>query len=67
MSQPQPEVSRACLGVIAFFLPPLAVFMVRGCGTSFWINLILFVRSPPLAPIRRLSLTLRSCSSGYLP
>jgi uncharacterized membrane protein YqaE (UPF0057 family) len=27
--------------ILCFFLPPLAVFLTVGLGTSFWINLIL--------------------------
>ncbi len=27
--------------IVAFFLPPLAVFLISGAGRDFWINLIL--------------------------
>lgn len=29
------------LVILAFFLPPLAVFMMSGLNRDFWINLIL--------------------------
>lgn len=31
------------LVIIAILLPPLAVFLKEGIGTSFWINLILTI------------------------
>jgi uncharacterized membrane protein YqaE (UPF0057 family) len=27
--------------IVAFFLPPLAVFMVSGASRDFWINIVL--------------------------
>ncbi len=32
-----------CLGLLAFFIPPLAVALVDGCGLNFCINLLLFI------------------------
>ena len=29
------------LVILAIFLPPLAVFLIKGLGRDFWINLIL--------------------------
>jgi uncharacterized membrane protein YqaE (UPF0057 family) len=28
---------------LAIFLPPLGVFLERGCGADFWINVLLTV------------------------
>ncbi|OZJ02517.1 hypothetical protein BZG36_04248 [Bifiguratus adelaidae] len=32
-----------CETIISFLLPPLAVLMVRGCGCSFALNIILTI------------------------
>ena len=32
---------KLCLILLAFFLPPLAVFLNRGCGEDFCINMLL--------------------------
>ncbi|TWU46626.1 YqaE/Pmp3 family membrane protein [Rubripirellula reticaptiva] len=29
--------------ILAFLLPPLAVFMKSGLGTQFWLNLVLTI------------------------
>ncbi|KAG2172163.1 hypothetical protein INT44_005534 [Umbelopsis vinacea] len=36
-------VGDCCLIVIILLLPPLGVFLMRGCGPDFWINVILTV------------------------
>lgn len=36
-------MSTLVLVLIAFFLPPLAVFLVAGLTAHFWINLVLFL------------------------
>ncbi|KAH7182177.1 hypothetical protein DER46DRAFT_492698, partial [Fusarium sp. MPI-SDFR-AT-0072] len=33
--------SDPCKILAAIFIPPLGVFMERGCGGDFWINLLL--------------------------
>lgn len=30
-----------CLGILAVFLPPIAVLLKRGCGADFCINILL--------------------------
>jgi uncharacterized membrane protein YqaE (UPF0057 family) len=35
------EMNKVLLGIIAFFIPPLAVGLKRGIGTSLLINIIL--------------------------
>ena len=37
------DIALILLVILAFILPPLAVFLVRGVGTEFWISLILFL------------------------
>ncbi|EXA31012.1 plasma membrane proteolipid 3 [Fusarium oxysporum f. sp. pisi HDV247] len=32
-----------CKIIFAIFLPPLGVFMERGCGSDFWINVLLTI------------------------
>ncbi|KIS71575.1 uncharacterized protein UMAG_10003 [Mycosarcoma maydis] len=29
--------------ILAIFLPPLGVFLERGCGADFWINVLLTI------------------------
>ncbi|SPO20600.1 probable Plasma membrane proteolipid 3 [Ustilago trichophora] len=29
--------------IFAIFLPPLGVFLERGCGVDFWINVLLTI------------------------
>ena len=29
--------------ILAIFLPPLAVFLKKGCGNTFWLNLLLTI------------------------
>ncbi|KAI8578102.1 hypothetical protein K450DRAFT_249044 [Umbelopsis ramanniana AG] len=36
-------VGDCCLIVIILLLPPLGVFLMRGCGPDFWINVILTI------------------------
>lgn len=31
------------LGILALFLPPVAVYLVEGLGIDFWINIILCI------------------------
>ncbi|KAJ5875300.1 UPF0057-domain-containing protein [Penicillium subrubescens] len=33
--------SDICLGILAVFLPPLAVLLRRGCGADFYVNILL--------------------------
>lgn len=35
------DVDQIVLIILAIFIPPLAVFLVKGIGNAFWINLIL--------------------------
>jgi uncharacterized membrane protein YqaE (UPF0057 family) len=35
------EISTVLLVILAILLPPLAVYLVSGIGTDFWISLIL--------------------------
>lgn len=37
----QGEDYTCCEIIIAVFIPPLAVYLNRGCTNDFWINLIL--------------------------
>ncbi|KAH7246705.1 hypothetical protein BKA59DRAFT_398537, partial [Fusarium tricinctum] len=37
-----------CKIILAILLPPLGVFMERGCGGDFWINLLLTFFIPGL-------------------
>jgi uncharacterized membrane protein YqaE (UPF0057 family) len=34
---------RLLLAILAFFLPPVAVFIKVGLGADFWINLVLTI------------------------
>ncbi|MEQ8819273.1 MAG: YqaE/Pmp3 family membrane protein [Sumerlaeia bacterium] len=36
-------MSKPILAIIAFFLPPLAVFLRSGINADFWINLVLTI------------------------
>ncbi|KAL1928076.1 hypothetical protein VTP01DRAFT_2992 [Rhizomucor pusillus] len=36
-------VGDCCLIIIIILLPPLGVFLMRGCGADFWINLALTI------------------------
>ncbi|KAH7914992.1 hypothetical protein BJ138DRAFT_1142718 [Hygrophoropsis aurantiaca] len=35
--------SDICKIILAFFLPPLGVFLERGCGADFLINILLTI------------------------
>ncbi|KAF8908616.1 hypothetical protein CPB84DRAFT_1767086 [Gymnopilus junonius] len=37
------SASNMSLYFLAIFLPPLTVFMKRGCGADFWINVCLWI------------------------
>ena len=36
-------VEKLCRAILGVLLPPLAMFLERGCGGDFWINLILTI------------------------
>ncbi|KAF7721681.1 plasma membrane proteolipid Pmp3 [Apophysomyces ossiformis] len=36
-------VGDCCLILIILLLPPLGVFLMKGCGADFWINLCLTI------------------------
>ena len=38
-----PSTNTVLLVVAAVLLPPLAVFLARGIGTDFWINVVLTI------------------------
>ncbi|EPQ31867.1 uncharacterized protein PFL1_00066 [Pseudozyma flocculosa PF-1] len=35
--------SDICKLILAIFLPPLGVFLERGCAADFWINVLLTI------------------------
>lgn len=58
MARPPSSGSDILLYFIAIFLPPVSVFIKRGCGADFWINIGLSIRpSPPLPYCPHISLT----------
>lgn len=42
-NQLEVSVDKLILILIALFVPPLAVFMRRGLGGSFWLNIVLWL------------------------
>ncbi|TYJ54589.1 hypothetical protein B9479_004719 [Cryptococcus floricola] len=43
MSRPPSSTGDVLLYFIALFIPPIPVFMKRGCAADFWINILLFI------------------------
>ena len=43
MSEATTDSGKILLVVAAVLLPPLAVFLVRGIGTDFWISIVLTI------------------------
>lgn len=38
-------MSRILMLIVAFFLPPVAIALLRGFGTHFWLNIVLWILS----------------------
>ncbi|KAL0489493.1 hypothetical protein AKO1_010480 [Acrasis kona] len=45
------ECSQILLIILAIFLPPVAVFLKRGCGVDLLINIILYILTASLLAI----------------
>ena len=43
MNEVRTDTNTILLVVAAVLLPPLAVFLVRGIGTDFWISVVLTI------------------------
>jgi len=43
MAGQESGVSKVLLVILAIFLPPLAVFLADGCGSQFWLNVLLCI------------------------
>ncbi|QXQ06092.1 YqaE/Pmp3 family membrane protein [Sphingosinicellaceae bacterium] len=39
----EPSANTVLMVIAAILLPPLAVFLARGIGTDFWINVVLTI------------------------
>lgn len=64
--------SDICKIILAIFLPPLGVFLERGCGADLLINILLtilgtFPLLPPLSTLSENKNTILTVLSGYIP
>lgn len=56
-----------CLYLLAFFIPPIAVFMKRGCAADFWINVCLTICSYSSVHILISFLIVNYLAVGWIP